>query len=251
MKLFCRKKKMEFKGFVSDIEASNYVATEMLKEIKKQEKINLGLATGSTPVLLYKALIKDFNDNKTSWDKVSTYNLDEYLGLPNGHPQTYKEFMDNELFSGVKVDLKNTHFPAVDQNYDALIKYNGGIDVQILGIGTNGHIGFNEPGSPLKSVTRVVDLTDETIEVNAKKFFNNDISQVPKTAISMGLDSILKSKKIYLLAFGHSKKEVMKKLYNSKKFDINFPASALLKHNNVTIIFDKETELDKEIALDL
>ena len=248
MNLFCKKKKMEFKSFATDVEASNYVANEMLKEIKTREKINLGLATGSTPVLLYKALINDFNENKASWNNVSTYNLDEYLGLPDGHPQTYKEFMKNELFLGVKADLKNTHFPEVNQNYDSLIKTNGGIDIQILGIGTNGHIGFNEPGSPLKSLTRVVDLTSETIEVNAKKFFNNDISQVPKTAISMGLNSILNAKKIYLLAFGHSKKEVMKKLYNSKKFDINFPASALLNHKDVTIIFDKETELDKEIA---
>ena len=216
----------------------------MLKEIKKGNKINLGLATGSTPILLYKALINDFEESGTSWANVSTYNLDEYLDLPEGHEQTYKEFMNNQLFSKVKINLKNTHFPAVDNNYDALIDENGGIDIQILGIGTNGHIGFNEPGSPIKSITRVVDLTEETIQVNAKKFFNGDISQVPKKAISMGLKSILSAKKIYLLAFGISKKEAMEKLFDAKRFNPDFPAGALLKHKNVIVVLDDETELD-------
>jgi glucosamine-6-phosphate deaminase len=173
------------------------------------------------------------------------------LGLPEGHPQTYKEFMKHQLFAHVEMNLDNTHFPTTEQNYDALIESNGGIDIQILGIGTNGHIGFNEPGSPLNSLTRIVDLTEETINVNAAKFFKKDISQVPKKAISMGLESILKTKKIYLLAFGISKKEVMHKLYNAKKFDIDFPVSALLQHNDVTIIFDKATELGEELNLDL
>lgn len=251
MSLFCKKRNIQFKGFENSVQASDFVAQEMLKEIKKGNKINLGLATGSTPILLYQALINDFNESGTPWTNVSTYNLDEYLGLPEGHPQSYKVFMEDQLFSGVQMNLENTHFPTVESNYDSLIRKNGGIDIQILGIGTNGHIGFNEPGSFLKSLTRVVDLTDETISVNAAKFFNKDISKVPKKAISMGLESILNAKKIYLLAFGVSKKEAMHKLYNSKKFDPSFPASALLKHKDVTIIFDKSTELDKEISLDL
>ncbi|MGL5590534.1 MAG: glucosamine-6-phosphate deaminase [Metamycoplasmataceae bacterium] len=251
MSIFHKERKMQFKGFKNSLEASEFVAQEMLEEIRKGKQINLGLATGSTPILLYKLLIDDYNDHKTSWEHVSTYNLDEYLGLPEEHPQTYKVFMKDQLFSKVNINLENTHFPTIDADYDQLIKSHGGIDIQILGIGTNGHIGFNEPGSPLKSLTRVVDLTEETIKVNAEKFFNNDISQVPTKAISMGLESILNAKKIYLLAFGLSKKEAMHKLYNSKKFDIDFPASALLKHNDVTIIFDKETELNKEMKLDL
>ncbi|MGL5204694.1 MAG: glucosamine-6-phosphate deaminase [Metamycoplasmataceae bacterium] len=246
-----KKNNIQFKGFENDIKASEFVALEMLKVIKKGNKINLGLATGSTPILLYQALINDFNECKTSWENVSTYNLDEYLDLPEGHPQTYKVFMNDKLFSEIKIKLENTHFPSIDSDYDKLIKNHGGIDIQILGIGTNGHIGFNEPGSPLKSLTRVVDLTEETIKVNADKFFNKDISQVPKKAISMGLESILNAKKIYLLAFGLSKKDAMHKLYNSKKFDPDFPASALLQHDDVTIIFDKETELYKEMKLDL
>jgi glucosamine-6-phosphate deaminase len=159
--------------------------------------------------------------------------------------------MNHQLFSRVEMNLENTHFPTVDQNFDKLIEKNGGIDIQILGIGTNGHIGFNEPGSKLDSLTRVVDLTEETINVNAAKFFKKDISQVPKQAISMGLESILNTKKIYLLAFGDSKKEVLHKLFNAKKFDIDLPASALLKHKDVTIIFDKATGLGEELELDL
>ncbi|MGL6125025.1 MAG: glucosamine-6-phosphate deaminase [Metamycoplasmataceae bacterium] len=251
MSLFHPKKTIKFKGFENSIKASEFVAQEMLKEIKKEKKLNLGLATGSTPILLYRALISDFEESKTSWENITTFNLDEYIGLPKDHPQTYKVFMKNQLFSGVQMKLENTHFPSKDSDYDALIAQKGGIDIQILGIGTNGHIGFNEPGSPLKSLTRIVDLTDETISVNAAKFFNNNISKVPKKAISMGLESILNAKKIYLLAFGISKKEAMEKLYKAKKFDPSFPASALLNHPDVTIIYDKSTELDKVIDLDL
>ncbi len=120
----------------------------------------------------------------------------------------------------------------------------GGIDIQILGIGTNGHIGFNEPGSTLDSVTRIVDLTPETIKVNADKFFNGDTTNVPKTALSMGIASILKAKKIILLAFGKSKQYAVSELKKTKEFNKNFPASALILHPDVTIIFDEEAELD-------
>ncbi len=251
MSLFNKKSNIKFKGFETSVEASSFVALELLKEIKKGKPLNLGLATGSTPMALYQTLGADFEESRTPWENVSTYNLDEYLGLEEGHPQTYKEFMNHQLFSRVEMNLENTHFPTVDQNFDKLIEKNGGIDIQILGIGTNGHIGFNEPGSKLDSLTRVVDLTEETINVNAAKFFKKDISQVPKQAISMGLESILNTKKIYLLAFGDSKKEVLHKLFNAKKFDIDLPASALLKHKDVTIIFDKATGLGEELELDL
>ncbi|MDK2819261.1 MAG: glucosamine-6-phosphate deaminase [Mycoplasmataceae bacterium] len=244
MSLFKKKSKIKFKKFESSIEASEYVAIEVLNEVKKGKKINLGLATGSTPILLYNALVSDYEETRTPWKNVSTYNLDEYLNLPEGHPQTYKEFMKKHLFSHIDINLDNTHFPKVNENYDSLIQLNGGIDIQILGIGTNGHIGFNEPGSLLKSITRVVDLTQETIDVNAKQFFAGNKDLVPKQAISMGLESILNAKKIYLLAFGYSKNEAMEKLYHAEKFDVNFPASALLQHNDVTVVFDNGTELD-------
>ena len=215
---------MKFVNFKTENEASDFVAKEIIEMVGKNSKINLGLATGSTPIPLYQALVDDFSINKTNWEKVQTFNLDEYLDLPDNHPQTYRVFMNQHLFSKVNIDLSNTHFPNLQENYDQLINKLGGIDLQILGIGTNGHIGFNEPGSELNSLTRIVDLTEETIITNANKFFDGDTKLVPKQAISMGIDSILKTKKIILLAFGKTKKDVVKTLKNTKQFDINFPA---------------------------
>lgn len=231
---------MKFVNFKTENEASDFVAKEIIEMVGKNSKINLGLATGSTPIPLYQALANDFSINKTNWEKVQTFNLDEYLDLPDNHPQTYRVFMNQHLFSKVNIDLSNTYFPNLQENYDQLINKLGGIDLQILGIGTNGHIGFNEPGSELNSLTRIVDLTEETITTNANKFFDGDTKLVPKQAISMGIDSILKAKKIILLAFGKTKKDVVKTLKNTKQFDINFPASALILHPDVTIITDDE-----------
>ena len=232
---------MKFIKFKNEIEASQYAANEIIDLIKKESKVKLGLATGSTPIKLYEILVKDHNENKTDWSKVETFNLDEYLGLPENHPQTYKVFMDHHLFSKVNINKNNTHFPEQNSiNYDELIDSKKGIDLQILGIGTNGHIGFNEPGSELNSLTRVVNLTQETIKVNADKFFHGDTKDVPKQALSMGIKSILKAKKIILLAFGESKQDAIKKLKESIAFDINFPASALALHNDVTIVIDEK-----------
>ncbi len=235
---------MKFITYKTEEEASLVVARQLIEAIKNNPKLKLGLATGATPIKLYGELAKDYAANKTNWSNVTTFNLDEYLGLPVGHPQTYKVFMNQHLFSKTNINLSNTHFPEMNSNYDNLIDNLGGIDVQILGIGTNGHIGFNEPGSPLESVTRVVDLTPETIQVNANKFFNGDTTEVPKTALSMGIHSIMKAKKIILLAFGTTKQDAIKRLKNSQGFDINFPASALALHPDVTIILDKDANID-------
>lgn len=235
---------MNFKKFKNENEASKYVSNLIISEIKKNGNLKIGLATGSTPIKLYEELSKDYKDNKTNWSNIKTFNLDEYLHLDENDPQSYKTFMKKHLFSNININKENTHFPELNINYDDLILENGGIDIQILGIGTNGHIGFNEPGSTLESKTRIVDLTQETIQVNANKFFNGDTKNVPKQAISMGIDSILKAKKIILLAFGPSKKETIKTLKSMKKFDSNFPASSLLLHNDVTIIIDNEADFD-------
>lgn len=235
---------MKFIKFKNEKDASLFVANELIASIKTNPSIKLGLATGSTPIPLYQDIANDYAKNKTDWSHVSIFNLDEYIGLSENHEQSYKVFMYNHLFSKLNVNLKNTHFPEHGINYDELIKKNGGIDIQILGIGTNGHIGFNEPGSTLDSLTRVVDLTPETIQVNANKFFNGDITNVPKTALSMGIASILKAKKIYLLAFGKSKQYAISELKKAKAFNINFPASALALHPDVTIIYDEEAESD-------
>ena len=175
---------------------------------------------------------------------MTTFNLDEYLNLPIDHEQTYRVFMNQQLFNHLNIPLEQTHFPQLEQNYDQFIESHGGIDIQILGIGTNGHIGFNEPGSAFNSLTRVVDLTSETISVNAKKFFAGNEDLVPKQAISMGIGSILKAQKIILLAFGPTKKEAMRTLKQVQDFDPDFPASALIKHPDVTIIMDQEAADD-------
>ncbi|MBD5423077.1 MAG: glucosamine-6-phosphate deaminase [Mycoplasma sp.] len=238
---------MKFIKFKNDDIASLHVANEMIDLIKSNPKAILGLATGSTPIKLYNCLAQDYKENKTDWSNITTFNLDEYLGLPENHPQTYKVFMDQHLFSKTNIKKENTNFPEMNVNYDELISKDGGIDLQILGIGTNGHIGFNEPGSPLDSLTRIVDLTPETIKVNAQKFFNGDEKDVPKKALSMGIKSILGAKKIILLAFGPSKNEAMRKLKELKTFDINFPASALVLHNDVTIIVDEDAAKDLDL----
>ncbi|MGL4183670.1 MAG: glucosamine-6-phosphate deaminase [Metamycoplasmataceae bacterium] len=237
---------MKFLKFENELEASKYVSQEIIKEIKENNKAILGLATGSTPIKTYEFLSKDYSLNKTDWSKVSSFNLDEYLGISEDDEQSYRTFMNKTLFNNTNIKLENTYFPKKENNYDDLILKAGGIDLQLLGIGVNGHIGFNEPGSLENSLTRVVDLTEETIEVNAKKFFDGDISLVPHQAISMGLKSIMQAKKIILMALGKSKTETIKKLLTCKKFDINFPASILASHPNVTIVYDKEC-LDNEI----
>lgn len=235
---------MEFKKFDNEIDASKFAADIVLDLIKNNNKAKLGLATGSTPITLYDILCSDYIKNKTNWSEVKTFNLDEYYGLSIESKASYHYFMNHHLFSKININKSNTYFPSENNNYDNLIKQNGSIDLQILGIGTNGHIGFNEPGSDINSLTRLVDLTKSTIEVNAKKFFNNDISAVPKKAISMGLKSIMQAKKIVLLAFGSSKYDAISKLKKSTKFDPNFPASVLFDHPDVTIIIDKEADID-------
>ncbi|MGL4343489.1 MAG: glucosamine-6-phosphate deaminase [Metamycoplasmataceae bacterium] len=235
---------MKFLEFDTEKEASEYVAKEIISIIHNKPNAILGLATGSTPIETYKILSSDFIKNKTDWSNITTFNLDEYLGLKENDEQSYKVFMNENLFKNTNIKLAKTNFPNEKTNYDNLISSKGGIDFQLLGIGTNGHIGFNEPGSEFNSLTRVVDLTEETIKVNGKKFFNGDTTLVPKQAISMGLKSILNAKKIVLIALGSSKKETIKKLKSMTKFDINFPASALLSHPDVTIVVDKECSLD-------
>lgn len=234
---------MEFKKFKSELEASKYVAKIVIDKIKANSGIKLGLATGSTPVCLYAELAHDYKTNHTNWSQVKTFNLDEYDGVDYASDISYHKFMKDELFNHVNIDTNNTFFPEKECNFDKFIKEEGGIDLQILGIGVNGHIGFNEPGSTENSQTRIVDLTPITVEVNGNKYFDGELDKVPKKAISMGLETIMQSKQIILLAFGKCKEDAIKKLSDAKTFDINFPASILIKHPNVTIIYDEEINI--------
>lgn len=197
----------------------------------------LGLATGSTPITLYNAMTSSDLD----FSNMTSVNLDEYVGLPFDNDQSYHYFMKDNLFN--KKPFKMSYVPdgmAADINvaakeYDQIIEDNP-IDVQILGIGRNGHIGFNEPGSAFDSLTHEVDLTQSTIDANARFFANED--DVPRKAISMGIGSILKSKKILLLAYGEDKADAIKATIEGP-ITTDVPASALQNHDDVIFILDE------------
>lgn len=222
--------------------ASAFVANQIISLVNSKPNCVLGLATGSTPLKVYKYLIEDHKKNKTNYQDVITFNLDEYVGLDKKYAdKSYHYFMNKYLFSKININLNNTYFPDEKnpKKYDTLIKSKDGIDFQILGIGVNGHIGFNEPPADLNSKTRIVELADTTIKSNSR-FFKHE-SDVPTHAVSMGLWSILQAKQIVLMAFGKSKKNVIKKLYDLDEFDYNLPASALIKKNNILIVVDQES----------
>lgn len=222
--------------------ASEFVANQIISLVNSKPNCVLGLATGSTPLKVYEYLIEDYQKNKTNYQNVTTFNLDEYVGLDKKYAdRSYRYFMNKNLFSKININLNNTYFPDEKnpEKYDALIKNKGGIDFQILGIGINGHIGFNEPPADLNSKTRIVKLTDSTIKANSRFFMHE--SDVPTSAVSMGLWSILQAKQIVLIAFGKSKKDAIEKLYKLNDFDSNLPASSLIKNDNVLVIVDQES----------
>lgn len=231
---------------VKDYEALSEVAANIIIEaVKSKPEISLGLATGGSPVQLYANLVKDHKENKTSYAGVSTYNLDEYIGLDPSHEQSYNTFMKNNLFNHVDINLANVHLPngntsdheAEAKRFEELVA-NTTIDLQLLGIGTNGHIGFNEPGSSFDGKTAVVDLVQETIESNARYFEGNE-DLVPTQAISMGVGTIMRAKAILLIASGKNKAEAIKWLVEGEVSE-DLPASALRNHPNVTIVLDED-----------
>lgn len=205
----------------------------------------LGLATGSTPLMTYKYLIKLFSDETISFKEAVTFNLDEYVGINKGNENSYYYYMENNFFKHIDVKQENTHIPSGNaedlsaecSTYEEKIKLSGGIDFQILGIGNNGHIGFNEPNLKFEAVTHVIDLDEETIKANSR-FFTSE-AEVPKKAITMGVKTIMNTRKVLLLANGRGKAET---IYNSiyGKIDPNLPASILQLHPDVTFILDKE-----------
>ncbi len=225
-------------------EVAKYGADIFIKQINQKSDSVLGLATGSTPVALYKELIAAYESGRVSFKNASSFNLDEYLGLPSTHPQSYRYFMNQQLFDHVDIDKTQTNVPAGDasdpfvacETYEQSIKQKGGIDVQLLGIGRNGHIGFNEPSSSLKSRTRVKTLTRATIDDNAR-FFGPDEYQ-PHLSITMGIGTILESKKVVLLATGENKAEAIKATVEGP-ITAACPASALQFHEQVVLVIDE------------
>lgn len=226
-------------------ELSQKAAGEIISRIQRNPSLNLGLATGSTPTGLYQELIKDHKQNQTSYKEINTFNLDEYMGIPKEDRNSYHYFMCEHLFEHIDIPLDQTHIPdgtAMDldeecRRYEHFIEEHGGIDLQILGIGQNGHIGFNEPGTPFDSRTHIIDLSESTRKANSRFF--ESLEDVPKQAITMGIDSIMDSKEIFLLVSGSSKAKALARLMNGDVSE-QFPASVLQNHPNVTIFADKE-----------
>lgn len=223
-------------------EMSEVAANIFTKQLQTKPDSILGLATGGTPVGMYEELVKRKQAEEISFKEVKTFNLDEYVGLKRSNPASYWTFMHDVLFNHVDIEKDNVHLPngeasdldAECQAYDACIEAAGGIDLQLLGIGVNGHIGFNEPGTPFNSLTNIVELTESTRTENAIYFDNP--AEVPTHAITMGIQSIMNAKAIVLIAFGEKKLAAMEKL-RSGVITEDFPASQLLNHPNVTIIY--------------
>jgi len=234
-----------------DLKAGSKAVAKQIADLirekqKKKEKCVLGLATGSTPKTLYAELVKMHREEKLSFKNVITFNLDEYYPISNDALQSYHRFMRVNFFNHIDIDPKNTHIPNGEikkedikehcRQYEKMIQDAGGIDLQILGIGNNGHIGFNEPGSSIYSKTRLITLDNSTRLANSYEFAN--ISEVPRLAITMGIGEIMKAKKIILLAWGPGKAPVLKKAVEEDDTE-HVPASLLQNHDDVTFVTDE------------
>ncbi|MDE0570520.1 MAG: glucosamine-6-phosphate deaminase [Verrucomicrobiales bacterium] len=212
--------------------------------IKRKPDAVLGLATGSTPIPLYSELARMHKDEGLSFSEITTFNLDEYIGLSGDHPCSYQFFMNEELFGKIDIRSDFTHIPNGEAGdiesecleYEQAIRSSGGIDLQVLGIGSDGHIGFNEPGSSLGSRTRIKTLTGKTIEDNAR-FFDNS-NQVPRHCITMGVGTIMDSASLILIAFGEGKADIISKAVEGP-VSAMVPASILQLHPSVRVIVDE------------
>jgi glucosamine-6-phosphate deaminase len=215
-----------------------------LHQLQKKPDSVFGLATGSTPVALYQYLISAHFDGGVSFSKVTTFNLDEYLGLAGDHPQSYRFFMQQNLFDYIDIPLSSTHVPDGASNdpveacqiYENSIERSGGVDIQLLGIGRNGHIGFNEPSSSLTSRTRIKTLTKATVEDNAR-FFGDDETQ-PTLSLTMGIGTIMDSAKIVLIATGEGKADAIQATVEGA-ISASCPASMLQMHRDAVVLVDR------------
>lgn len=211
-------------------------AEEVAQAIKAKPNLVLGLASGGTVIGLYNLLVEKYKKGGIDFSQVVTINLDEYV-----EEEIYHNFMDDNLFSKINIKKENTFFPPKDSakipEFEKLIKEKGGIDLQILGLGRNGHIAFNEPGSSFDSRIRIVDLAETTLSDNAKFF--SDPSHVPGQAVTLGIANIMEAKRIILLAAGKEKSQIIKKVITGPA-TTEVPASVLQKHPNVIVFLDQE-----------
>jgi glucosamine-6-phosphate deaminase len=212
---------------------------------RKKNDLVLGLATGSSPLGVYKRLIALHKKGEMDFSQVSTFNLDEYLGLKKDHPQSYAYYMEEKLFQHVNLKRENIHMLSgtpenIDDHcreYEEKIKETRGIDIQILGLGRNGHIGFNEPSSSLASLTRVKTLTEDTIEANARFFSAPE--EIPRYSLTMGIGTILEARMLVLLAYGKKKAAAIQKSVEGP-VTATVPASVLQLHPEVKVIIERE-----------
>ena len=229
-------------------ELSKFAAQFIADYIRKKPNTVLGLATGSTPLGTYQELINLHKEKKVDFSNVVTFNLDEYIGLSQEHPQSYHYFMKDNFFKHINIKPENYHLPdgmAEDipkscREYEEFTKKCGGIDIQLLGIGANGHIAFNEPGSSLGSRTRVKTLSEKTIKDNSRFF--SSINEVPRYAITMGIGTIMESKILLLLASGNNKADAIAKTIEGPITSM-VPATIVQLHPHATIVIDKEASL--------
>ena len=236
MRIICAKDYKEMSEMAADV-----IGAQVLL---KPDAV-LGLATGSTPIGTYEELVRRYEAGRLDFSKIKTVNLDEYRGLTKDNDQSYYYFMHSHLFDHININKNNTKVPdgmepdalKAGQDYENIIKNYGGIDLQLLGLGNNGHIGFNEPGDEFIDKTHVVDLTESTIEAN-KRFFAS-IDDVPKQAYTMGIGSIMRAKRVLMLVSGKGKAQIVKDAFFGSVTP-KVPASVLQLHNDFILIGDAE-----------
>ena len=234
---------MDIRIFKNEAEIGEAAGKLFCDFVNEKPDCVLGLATGATPVPTYNYIAKQYNDGKVSFKNVSTFNLDEYCDLPKTHKNSYYTFMMENLFSKVDINTDNVGFldgntadpEAESARYAAAIATKGGIDIQLLGIGRNGHIAFNEPADEFTGESFKIALTESTIEANSIYF---DDIPMPRYAMTMGIGSIMKAKKIVLIATGASKAEAVKGMIKGEVTP-QLPASILQQHDNVVIFLDE------------
>jgi len=234
-------------------EMSDRAAQIVLEAIQKKPDIVLGLATGSTPEGLYERLVQAYKDGRADFSRVVTFNLDEYVGLSPDHQQSYRYFMNEKLFDHINIKKENTHVPDGQaphllqecERYEEMIRQAGGIDLQVLGIGREGHIGFNSPGTAFHSRTHVAVLTETTVQDNARFF--DSAEEVPRFAVTMGIGSILDARRCVLLASGSAKAEAIKATVEGPLNPL-VSASALQFHPDTVVIADEEAASRLELA---
>jgi len=237
---------MNIQTFSTNESLNEAAAQIIINLLKKKPEAVLGLATGSTPIGIYRELVRRYEAREVSFHQAVSFNLDEYVGLPEKHEQSYHRFMQEHLFDHIDINPANIHIlngNAVDlaeecQHFDKLLQQKGRIDLQILGLGHNGHIGFNEPGHVLSSQTHVVNLSENTIKANAR-FFTNEF-EVPKQAVTMGVSEIMKAKCVLLVVRGSDKAQIV---YDALTGPITteVPASLLQVHPNLIVMLDAES----------